>query len=712
MSHDENMSSSSSSQAPVGAAKQVNRNPLWELAEAIHTDDASNLFTYIERCNAVTKFQPHSEAGSRDSSNKVAQQVGNIYAMLQHKIAATNLQDAILNVAASVNRVAIARAILANNAANGVEWGSRQESALDAACANGHLEVATVIACVEDDQVTLILDQSLALRYHCLAGDIKHVREVLASDSPDVTIKAALLDACRSGRCDIVALLTADARFDPSVDGYEALRLACMQGHVEVVALLLHHLDLSTGAQELNDALTLATDAGQCDVVALLVHDERVNPGLDKSFALEHYCLAGDVTRVKEALDDPDFVTAPLPGALLAGASRNGHAAIVELLLLDPRVDPTADDNAAIQLASECGHDSVVKLLLADPRVDPAADDNSAIRYSSIYGEDSVVKLLLADPRVDPAAHKNFAIQASSGRGHESVVKLLLADPRVDPAAHNNFTIRRASSGGHARVLKLLLADPRVDPTALDNRAIRLATYNGHASVVELLLADPRVDPAADINDAIRHGSANGYASVVKLLLDDPRVDPTAEENFAIREACFAGHASVVKLLLADPRVDPSMGHPTALERASREGHVDIVKMLLEYPKVVVTKAALVDADEGHHDDVIRLLIDKQPQVLHDLFEDTTSCVSSGALENELRHREKASALTLLLAVERLERAVRASDVLRTVIVEYACFDLIDNTADDSSSTTSDDSGASSSSEGSDAEASDVSSDD
>jgi hypothetical protein len=195
-------------------------------------------------------------------------------------------------------------------------------------------------------------------------------------------------------------------------------------------------------------------------------------------------------------------------------------------------------------------------------------------------------------------------------------------------------------------------------------------------------------------------------------LLADPRVDPAAVDNIAIRHASLFGRESVVKLLLADPMVDPSMGHPTALVGASGQGHIDIVQMLLEHPKVVVTKAALVAADEGHQDDIVRLLIEKQPRVLQDLFEGATPCVSSRVLENELRHREKASALTLLLAVERLERRVRASDVLREVILEYACFDLIDNTADDSSSTASDDSGASSSSEGSDAEASDVSSDD
>jgi hypothetical protein len=48
---------------------------------------------------------------------------------------------------------------------------------------------------------------------------------------------------------------------------------------------------------------------------------------------------------------------------------------VVQRLLQDPRVEPSADDNYAIQCASENGHIEVVKRLLQDRRVDPSADD-------------------------------------------------------------------------------------------------------------------------------------------------------------------------------------------------------------------------------------------------------------------------------------------------------------------------------------------------
>ncbi len=148
------------------------------------------------------------------------------------------------------------------------------------------------------------------------------------------------------------------------------------------------------------------------------------------------------------------------------------------------------------QFVSQEGFDAVVGLLLADPRVDPSTQDNEAIRWASKKGHLDVVQLLLADPRVDPSVQDNYAIQWASECGHDAIVRLLLADPRVDPSARDNFAICVASGQGHDAVVQLLLGDPRVDPSARDNCAIHGASYRGHDAVVRLLLKDPRVDPS------------------------------------------------------------------------------------------------------------------------------------------------------------------------------------------------------------------------
>ena len=137
------------------------------------------------------------------------------------------------------------------------------------------------------------------------------------------------------------------------------------------------------------------------------------------------------------------------------------------------------------------------------------------------------VQLLLADPRVNPSANDNLAIWRASENGHAEVVRLLLADPRVDPSAINYFmninAITRASYNGHVEVVRLLLAHPRVDPSANDNSAIRRASLNGHAEVVQLLLADGRADPSANDNEAIRLAIQQGHVVVVQLLWETYR---------------------------------------------------------------------------------------------------------------------------------------------------------------------------------------------
>lgn len=67
-------------------------------------------------------------------------------------------------------------------------------------------------------------------------------------------------------------------------------------------------------------------------------------------------------------------------------------------------------------------------------KVSLGANNNSAIRWASKNGYSEIVELLLADKRVDPTAQDNYAIRRASARGRVEVVKLLLADKRVDPS--------------------------------------------------------------------------------------------------------------------------------------------------------------------------------------------------------------------------------------------------------------------------------------
>jgi len=172
----------------------------------------------------------------------------------------------------------------------------------------------------------------------------------------------------------------------------------------------------------------------------------------------------------------------------------NSNVKRVKLLLSDPNIDPSENDNEAIQKASRNGQFEIVKLLLSDSRVDPSANDNYPLKWAALLGDFEIVKLLLSDPRVDPSEEDNFALMWAGINGHIEIVKLLLSDPRVDPSVGDNQAIREASNHGRYEIVKLLLSDPRVDPSVRNNESIILAALNGNYETVKVLLSDPRVD--------------------------------------------------------------------------------------------------------------------------------------------------------------------------------------------------------------------------
>jgi hypothetical protein len=102
----------------------------------------------------------------------------------------------------------------------------------------------------------------------------------------------------------------------------------------------------------------------------------------------------------------------PTTTALCDGLLSSANLAIVERLLEDDRVDPSADDNYAVRLAAQNGHLAVVERLLQDERVDPSADNNDAVRMAARNGHLAVVDRLLEDDRVDVAV----AIQSLASR--------------------------------------------------------------------------------------------------------------------------------------------------------------------------------------------------------------------------------------------------------------------------------------------------------
>lgn len=256
-------------------------------------------------------------------------------------------------------------------------------------------------------------------------------------------------------------------------------------------------------------------------------------------------------------------------------------------LKIDPKLPATDRELLAACAEGDCS--SVERLLAL--AANPVASSQAPIKVAAAHGHLAIVERLLVRPRVDAAAEHSEAFRLAAASGHAAVAERLLRVPGVDPAAVKNEALRLAASHGHLSTLKLLLScGMSVDPTAEDNEALRLAAARGRTAVVgELMAWRPDAAPAAGVEpEEAAADEASSAAPVGSAAALERRwVDPSAAKCEALRLAAAQVHADVVDLLLAPraadaPRISACEAVDTAFSAALKGGHGRIALRLLQ----------------------------------------------------------------------------------------------------------------------------------
>ncbi|KAK4164976.1 ankyrin repeat-containing protein [Cladorrhinum sp. PSN259] len=293
--------------------------------------------------------------------------------------------------------------------------------------------------------------------------------------------------------------------------------------------------------------------------------------------------------------------------ATLQGASKDGHLAVVERLLIagaNVNADPAKYGRTALQAASEGGHLAVIERLLtagANVNADPTkANGRTALQAASEGGHLAVVERLLtagANVNADPAWYGRTALQAASEGGHLAVVERLLiagANVNADPTRNGRTALQAASEGGHLAVVERLLiagANVNADPAKYGRTALQAASEDGHLAVIERLLtagANVNADPTkANGRTALQAASRGGYLAVVERLLiagANVNAGPTRNGRTSLQAASEGGHLAVVERLLtagANVNADSAKWYGrTALQAASEGGHLAVIERL------------------------------------------------------------------------------------------------------------------------------------
>ena len=309
-------------------------------------------------------------------------------------------------------------------------------------------------------------------------------------------------------------------------------------------------------------------------------------------------CKGGRVSEVEHLLrapQNPDARDAQNNCTGILEAARNGHLAIVQLLL-DAGADKEVarqDGATALHVAAQNGHLDVVRLLLeAGADKDVARQNGATVLQTAAYnGHSDVVRLLLEGGAEKDAARQTgaTALHIAAQNGHVDVARLLLeAGADKDAAMHNGATaLYIAAQNGHSDVVRLLLEAGAEKEAARQTgtTALHVAAQYGHVDVARLLLEAGANKNAAmqDGKTALHVAAQNGHVDVARMLLE-AGADKTAamQDGTALHLASQFGHTDVARLLLeagADKEAMREDG-ATALHLAAEEGHLDVVELL------------------------------------------------------------------------------------------------------------------------------------
>lgn len=274
---------------------------------------------------------------------------------------------------------------------------------------------------------------------------------------------------------------------------------ACKVGNLPLVTKYIK--DGIDPSMDNNQAIIEASSMDHNEVVKMLLQDPRVDPSID-SIILLNICQNGHIDTIRILLQDTRIDIHQYRN-VFEDIISSGHLVIIELFLHNLKLE-SEDYNKIFMLLCAYNFDGLVKLLLRDPRVDPSANNNAAIKYASNNGNYHIVRTLIQDPRVDPSDNNNAAIIEASLYGRLRVVKLLLKDPRVDPSVDNYYCIRVAEMHNHRKVLYQLLIHSRTTvPYNMWDGIIKWACKNAYYNIVKLYTYLYPIDSMPDINHII-----------------------------------------------------------------------------------------------------------------------------------------------------------------------------------------------------------------
>jgi ankyrin repeat protein len=393
-----------------------------------------------------------------------------------------------------------------------------------------------------------------------------------------------------------VKLLLDDERVDPSADDNFLLRELASIGEVDLIGIVLKDSRVRVEEHLISAAYrACSSETQKVHVLSLLLDCGVIDTSIHgKEFLLEaaeHANHALVLSLLQTYGVDPLYCGA----YAFICACEDGDYKVAKYYMFDIKdFDPSIQNNLALSKASANGHLEIIELLLSDDRVNPSATSNYTISRNQYYQNTTIdehffhnhfIRFSLVGGFEYRAETTNVELEYSislSNTGEEPKLHVNVIDD-YEKVVYQNTAIRLAIQNGHIELAQRLITHPSIDLTLNNNEVLLSAIEHAHFELVEILLKHPSVDPSVPNGLPLRIACfLDCPEMIIRLFLDDSRVDPTIFDNQALQIACQEGFLSTVSILLQDKRIDPKPQIPNMLLSACEVRGEVIILMLIE----------------------------------------------------------------------------------------------------------------------------------
>lgn len=235
----------------------------------------------------------------------------------------------------------------------------------------------------------------------------------------------------------------------------------------------------------------------------------------------------------------------------------------MKLFLEQPELTPESVYEAMMDFIDQ-GETEIVEMILGDPRSDPTKNNQHALRLAIQHRDYPMVRTLLQDSRVDPRINPHSLMIIASEEGDDEIYYLVQNQVNL---AHPYF-LYLAGLNGHTKMFRRFLSHHdlkkmtfpknwnRLEPDTIPNMLMEVIMYASSDCYIEIFkIIYPFVEPTMNQNILIRNAIRYNCFPIFSVIMNDSRFDPSSMDNAAIRVAAKKQNKRIIKILMTDPRV-------------------------------------------------------------------------------------------------------------------------------------------------------------